>query len=428
MKSLLLLLLSGGWLWSAPLPDGDSFGERLGFDLNGFLDVRAGSRLQSDPNEKSESLGEIRLQLDASRYIGPTTLQIRTDLLYDDVADSMHVDLEEGRGWLDPREFNLLFSPASFVDVKVGRQILTWGTGDLVFINDLFPKDWQSFFTGRDTEYLKAPSDALFASFFPSFANIDLAWTPRFDADRHITGERLSFWNGNFGRRTGRDAIVAVDRPDSWGSDGELALRLSRNIGSYELAFYGYRGFWKSPAGQDPQTGLATFPELDVYGASIRGQVGNAIVNGEIGYYDSQDSSGENPFVRNSEFRVLLGYQRELGRNLNGAFQYYLERRIDQDGYERGLPPGAPVAEENRHVVTARLTRLAMNQNLILSFFAYYSPSDEDGYLRPNISYKPSDSWMVAGGANLFFGEQDHTFFGQFEKNNNLYMAIRYSF
>ncbi|MFW6031595.1 MAG: hypothetical protein ACOC9T_03300, partial [Myxococcota bacterium] len=32
------------------------------------------------------------------------------------------------------------------------------GTGDLVFLNDLFPKDWRSFLLGRDLDYLKAPS------------------------------------------------------------------------------------------------------------------------------------------------------------------------------------------------------------------------------------------------------------------------------
>ena len=35
-------------------------------------------------------------------------------------------------------------------DLKIGQQVLTWGTGDYVFLNDLFPKDYQSFFSGRD--------------------------------------------------------------------------------------------------------------------------------------------------------------------------------------------------------------------------------------------------------------------------------------
>ena len=44
--------------------------------------------------------------------------------------------------------------------------MLTWGTGDLLFINDLFPKNWKSLAIGRDDEYLKDPSGAVKASFF----------------------------------------------------------------------------------------------------------------------------------------------------------------------------------------------------------------------------------------------------------------------
>ena len=50
--------------------------------------------------------------------------------------------------------------------------------GDLLFINDLFPKDWVSFFVGRDDEYLKAPSDSLKASFFNELFNLDFVYTP----------------------------------------------------------------------------------------------------------------------------------------------------------------------------------------------------------------------------------------------------------
>jgi hypothetical protein len=33
----------------------------------------------------------------------------------------------------------------------------------------------------------------------------------------------------------------------------------------------------------------------------------------------------------------------------------------------------------------------------------------------------------MAGG-NIFAGEEDHTFFGQFAENSNVYGAVRYSF
>ena len=56
-------------------------------DLHGFLDTRYGQRLQSDAYEDQNSLAEARLQLELSRMADWATLQIKTDLYYDDVVD-----------------------------------------------------------------------------------------------------------------------------------------------------------------------------------------------------------------------------------------------------------------------------------------------------------------------------------------------------
>ncbi len=407
----------------------ESLLDALGIGLYGFLDVRYGRRTQSDPHQQNTSLGEARLQLDASRMGDWLSWQVRSDFLYDEVPGNRNLDLEDGSGPIDLREANLLFSPADFMDVKLGRQILTWGTGDLVFINDLFPKDWRSFFIGRDEEYLKAPSEALFVSLFPAFANIDLVYTPRFDADRFISGERLSYFNTMLDRRAGRDAVIETDRPEDWFDDDELAVRISKNLAGYELALYGYDGFWKSPVGMDPATGKALFPELAVYGASLRGGLGRGLLHVEGGYYDSkEDRDGNDPSLPNSEWRLLLGYERELARDFSAGIQYYLEYMEDHEDFLASLPAGQKGREEDRHVITLRLTKLAFNQNLTLSLFTFYSPSDEDLYARPIVKYKLTDAWLLTVGANLFAGRKDSTFFGQFEKNSNVYAGVRYSF
>jgi hypothetical protein len=79
-------------------------------------------------------------------------------------------------------------------------------------------------------------------------------------------------------------------------------------------------------------------------------------------------------------------------------------------------------------VLTVRVRKMLMNQNLVLTLFAYYSPSDADAYLRPHVKYKIDDHWSVEVGGNIFFGRYDHTFFGQFEGNTNVFVALRYGF
>jgi hypothetical protein len=403
---------------------------RLG--LSGFWEVRGGIRTQHDSHERQGSLGETRMQLDWEKRLAKVTLKLNADLLYDAVDDHHTPRLERGDGFLDLREANLSFSPLTFLDVKVGRQILTWGTGDLLFLNDLFPKDWRAFLIGRDVEYLKAPSDAAKLSVFTELANLDVVFTPRFDADRFIRGRRLSYYSSSLGRLAGRDAVIRTDQPNEWFDDHEWAARVYRTVGAYELAGYGYWGFWKSPAGMDPATGRATFPRLSVYGASLRGPAGKGIGNIEAAYYDSrQDRGGDDPFVANSQVRLLVGYKQDLpriARDLSAGVQYYLELTMEHGALRRGLPPGAPTPDRARHVLTCRVTKLLMNQNLMLSLFAFYSPSDSDAYLRPRLSYKVTDHWTVDVGGNVFFGARRHTFFGQFGNNTNVYAAVRYGF
>ena len=146
----------------------------LPFDLSGFWEARAGFRTLNDPHENESSIGETRLQIKIDKALDYATLKLTGDLVYDPLLNQHDIHLEKGRGFIDLREMSLLLRPAGFIDIKAGRQILTWGTGDLIFINDLFPKDWNSFFIGRDTEYLKAPSDAVKISLFSNVVNLDL--------------------------------------------------------------------------------------------------------------------------------------------------------------------------------------------------------------------------------------------------------------
>jgi hypothetical protein len=397
----------------------ESFLSKLPIETHGFYEFRGGYRLLEDKNEKDMSIMEGRFQFDLLSYQDWGDVKVKGDVIGDMV-------LEEGD--FDLREANIFSRPTDFMDVKVGRQILTWGTGDLIFINDLFPKDWQSFFIGRDTEYLKAPSDAAKVSLFGDWANLDIVYTPQFDHDRYISGERISYWNPNLDMIAGRNAIIHTDKPDKWFRDSEIAARLYKNIENYELAFYGYRGYWKSPGGQNATMTKAIFPDLNVYGASLRGDVGKGIGNAEIGYYESaDDTSGRNPLINNSEMRYLVGYTQEIAKNLTMGLQYYIEQMLDYDQYKDNLPSG-PARDRYRHLTTLRLTKLMMNQNLRLSLFTYYSPTDKDVYMRPNANYKVNDNLAVEIGSNIFFGDYPYTFFGQFHDNTNIYAGMRYSF
>jgi len=416
------------------LESGSNYGysdliKELPFDLDGFIDVRSGARLQNDPYERDLSIGEGRMQLKVEKAWSNLVLRSTTDFLYDGVYKHHSIDLKKGLGWIDIREMNLSLSPTSFSDIKLGRQVLTWGTGDLLFINDLFPKDWKSFFIGRDIEYLKAPSDAAKVSFYTKFINLDMVYTPGFNHDRYIDGRRISYWNPLVLKRTGENFPITTEELSEEFTEDEQAVRVFKNIMGYELAAYGYYGYWKSPSGFNPFISKWTFNKLASYGASIRNSLLGGIGNIEAGYYDSKDDqSGQNPLIKNSEARFLIGYEKEIIKNFTVGLQYYLEWMMDYGEYKNYTLTTQPLADEKRHVITLRLSRLMMDQNLKLSLFTFYSPSEKDAYIRPQVHYKISDHWSIETGGNIFIGKDKYTFFNQFSRNNNIYVGIGYGF
>ncbi len=411
---------SSGEESSASAEPGGAVPVRRSLPFEGFVEARYGHRLRNDPFESQTTLAEVRLRTARSGGRGGVAYRISADWVAGE-GIPRDVDLRRGEGWFDLREAWLSLRASSAVDVRVGRMISTWGTGDLLFLNDLFPKDWQSFLLGRDVEYLKAPNDGVRASFFSDWLNFEMVVDPVFNPDRFIDGEEISFYNPFLGRISGEDAVIEADIPDG----PEAAARAYRMVRGYEVAFYGYSGFWKSPAGATPE-GEADFPALNVWGASVRGPLAGGISNAELAYYDSRDDRrGNNPLVDNSEWRFLLGHEREIATKLNLGLQWYAEWMMDYDAFQRNAPPTAPAADELRQVLSLRLTKLLLRDDLSLGGIVFYSPTDADAFVRLTGSYQWNDFWRFDLGANLFSGREDDTFYGQFQDNSSVYAAVR---
>jgi len=395
--------------------------------LSYFAEGAAGVRTSDDTTRKDGyNLLEGRFQVKGSH--SPRALEDwraeltgKAELLADGYDESLKFIL---------REATLSFTPADIVDVKAGRQVLTWGTGDYLFINDLFPKDYVSFLTGRDDEYLKVPSDALRVSVFADAASLDIAVMPVMEPNRSVTGTRLSFYDGTRGAITGDEANRYFQKPAETIENIELAMRAYKTFGSFEGALYYFRGFYKEPRGiVDAATERFFYPRLSVYGFSLRGPVLGGIGNFEAGWYDSAgDRSGLDPMAENSSIKYLAGYSRDLGNDLSVGAQYLVEQMLDYDSYISSLGAGEAVRDELRHLATLRVMKLMRNQTVEAVFFAFYSPSDNDAYLRPSVGYKITDNMKLTAGANIFIGTEDHTEFGQFERNDNIYGRVRYSF
>lgn len=396
------------------------------FDIHGFVQTNFSLRIAAAGDIRTFSgkplpeylLGDERVQIEITRSGEIARLLGKFDVFYDAV---------DKRADLDVREAYIDLTLGKF-DIRAGRQIITWGVGDLVFINDVFPKNWVAFLSGQPLQYLKIGSDAININVFPEWASAQIIVIPFYRSDILPSGERLLAFDP-LPTFTNRRELP----PEMTLKNTQIAGRVYRYVGSFDVSLYLYRGFWGSPPGMvinpDESLLLFTHPRLNVYGGSIQGALLNGVLSVEGGYYDSRDDhQGTNMGIENSQIRFLAGYQRALGENFSLGLQYYGEQIQDYNAYAQNLPPAFPERKEWRHTLSVRFTQFLKYQTLQLSFFMFYSPNEKDYYINPEIRYDlGSGIWFALGGI-LLGGEKDHTFFGQFEKNDNVYFVLRYAF
>lgn len=397
-------------------------------DIHGFVQGNYAARVTGDDpagqNGSDYLLSEERLQLELTERSkdGSASFFIKSDFFRDGVAGTDDMEVREG----------YINYTKDLLDLRVGRQIITWGTGDLMFINDVFPKDYGAFFSGRPMEYLKAPVDGAKVEITTEAISAEIVAIPIFEANRLPDSDRFYLYNPFSSATT--IATMQTERAGGRVGDAELAARLFRYVGSTDVSLYVYNGFYRMPGMRvdsmtNPTTLTYFYPELTVYGASVTGNILGGVGNIEGGYYDSaKDRMGDDPTVENSKWKFLAGYKKEIGSELTAGIQYYTEIMDDYSSYENTLPSGFPKEERVRNYGTLRLTKMLMYQTLRLSFFGIYSPSDEDYLLNPEVMYKLSDELSFTLGGDIFGGRKEFTMFGQLEKNDNVYANLRYQF
>ena len=227
-------------------------------DVHGFLLGTVSGRttgLRPPRGDGDFVLGEERVRFDLSgtALSGAALALVKLDLFHDAVANRIDDDLREAYGGYTKGP----------VDLRLGRQILTWGVGDLFFINDTFPKDWESFFSGRPMEYLKLGVDGLRTRYSSQVVNVEFVAVPfLFTSDRLPTAERFFFFDP-FSGVPHQQKIEPASRL----SNTELALRLYRQVADFDVSLYAARGFWRTPSVRvddlaAPATATRFFPEL----------------------------------------------------------------------------------------------------------------------------------------------------------------------
>lgn len=388
--------------------------------LHGFVQGNYSLNTAEDnPDGKDFKWSEERAQLKLEAASDPFRLFIKGDAFHDNIDGHSILELREGYADYASEKW----------DARVGRQIITWGVGDLLFINDVFPKDYAAFFSGRPLEYLKKGVDGAKVGLYPGFASFEFIAIPYFEPNTYPDPKR--FWMF--------DPIAGITNRETQDPyrdfhKAETAMRIYRDVAGFDTSLYYYHGYSRQPSIMPDNSITPTqltlfYPALSVYGASAQGRALDGVLSLEGGYYDSrEDRHGTDPMIPNSQTRYLIGYQRQLWEDFTAGVQYYGEYMQDYSAYVQNLPTGFPQEKRLHQLASLRLTQFMIHQTLRLSFFAFYGLSDRDYMLNPEVKYNLTDNVWLAVGGDVFGGGKPWSQFGQLAKDDNIYSQLRYEF
>ena len=423
-----------------------------GLELTGYLSVERAGRTDKNSDFSGDwLLNQTRIRLQTNQSSDLASFNAKFDFVEDAVSKETRLEV---------REAKITVTPLEWMDLSLGKQVNTWGVGDMLFINDLFPKNWDAMFLGQDMEFMKNPATSYRMSVYLGAFTWDVVSHPEFAPDTTPNGCTLAVYNPNSLLDSTQATIAqntaacgteaASDVKTGAYGQGELANRVKAQFGGFELALYSYKGFYKNPQGMLLSDGQLSpiYPRLEAAGISLEGQLGVGIFSFEAGKYDSlDDPDGNDPLITNGMTKSLIGYRMDISRNFSFGLQAYQEQMVDYDQYELGIKgmyqqmglTEAQAMEQNAYkyrkeevhtTQTLRVTFKAQQETLWINLFGYSRPQDKDSFVKLDLTKRMNDQVKFVVGANLFNGDDNYPDreFGMLKDQDNGFMRLQYNY
>ena len=323
-----------------------------------------------------------------------------------------------------------------WMQLRFGRQIMAWGKADELNPTDILnPQNLSNIL--EDKMVRKIGLFAVKVNWLFYGFQLETVWKPEFKPMQ--LPEPDSRW-GFFSL----PGVTTLPPPVLPGDDldkTEWALKLSRTVSMFDLAISWFDGwdniftpvFVPDTAAGGLRLDRLIFHRTRMLGAEFAGSVGSVGIWGEGAYFLTEDHRGNDPEVKNPYVQFVIGADYTFSGSVKLNVQYLKEilTKID-DAAERNaeekmiskLGVGMPL----RQALTARVEkRFGSGEAQAVEVFIIYD-LDEKGYLLgPRLILSPEDAVKFEICAAVFGGDCG-SLFGNFTKNDALYVKCTYSF
>ena len=320
-------------------------------------------------------------------------------------------------------------------DLRVGKQQIVWGKADGVFITDIVsPKNLFQFLLPDFDEIRIGVYGAKF-DYYINDNTLEVVWLPVFTPTKYANPNSVWSVKPDFQMTPTYDYSKADVNASL--ENSELFVKYSALTEFIDFEIMGGH-MWDDDPTMYPSfvpdggggMNLLITPEhnrLSLAGGSFSTTFGPFVFRGEAAYYfgkyfNTITPQIDNGVIQKDYIHYMLGTDFSVW-DVNISTQFIQKAIMD---YDKSIRP-TPVFNDQYNNMATFLARYSMlNETLDLELFSYYDFEHDDALIRPRILYDFSDAINLQFGANIFTGTQG--LFGQYNKNDMLYIKIKYSF
>jgi len=329
-------------------------------------------------------------------------------------------------GLLREAYLDLRYGP---IDVRAGKQIVTWGRADRINPTDVVtPRDFTLLVP--DDEDQRFGETAIRATYFQRGLSLTGIWLLDFEPSVVPL------------RKPPPPLTIRERKPGGQLAQGAVRLEQSGSAVDWSLSYF---------------DGLDTIPDLALSATGLRGPelvlqshrvrvvgidaataVGPYSLRGEAAYTFTEDENGADPAIKNPFLFVVVGGDRTFVERLNVNLQYILRVVMHyQSPFDIANPLTRDVAvqaalldnqlDHVQHSFSLRVSYRWLQDTLEAELAAVVTVDRFGWVLRPRVTYALTDRWRLTVGGDLFGGER-LSFFGNLRDNSAAFAELRWSF
>lgn len=420
-------------------------------EING--EIEPGFRLFSDDGDLEENLkGQLKF-------------------VYPGLENEFKVLIDYQVGAVEEIDFNEVYYKyhGDKYNFTVGKDIVIWGKGDKVHVVDNINAEDMSDFINPEYKERQIGEEMIKIDryFRNGSANLEFIYTPDFTPNRlaedpdsplgnwvinPFAGQSSAFSLRNIAAITNqREKDVIKQVKDSIADeDNQFGLRFTDSRGAIDYGFSYYRGYLREPSYDKSKLYNKSKPkkpanrsefnqilneadlhydEVDVFGFELAKVIADINSRFELAYYRTDDSSGNDPTVRNNKIAWVVGGDRDLPiSSLNLNLQFTGEKILDDDEIKNHLDVDYDEdGDYTTHRAILKLEDSYQNEKIIPELTWIYNLKDNDYSLEAAVDYELKQDLVFSISHKIFRGDRGTTF-GQFEDNDFSSFSVKYNF